>query len=281
MLNRRPHIRCAATNILFAVLLAGNSTMAAELPPSAPGSKANTIAVPTVAKPVARSISTIKSRKIVKTTITRGKEVHVEYPQFTGANKIAIDKLNKLMRQAVNDNMPAGEASEEADSTYTYSCEYTIHHLSPDLVSVSLYFYSFTGGAHGNGSSIPFNYTIDGTAPREITIENVFGRKPHLATLQKLVRPKLFKHLYDEEQSASTEDSEWINQGTENIDSLSDISIDRTGITFNFQSYQVACYAAGAPSIKVTFNELRTQFAKSSPVYQLATASAVHPPKSN
>uniref|UniRef100_UPI003BABDC1C RsiV family protein n=1 Tax=Parvibaculum sp. TaxID=2024848 RepID=UPI003BABDC1C len=53
------------------------------------------------------------------------------------------------------------------------------------------------------------------------------------------------------------------------------ISVDEDGLTFNFQQYQVACYAAGMPSITVSYNDLKDLFTPASPIYSIVKA-AVH-----
>lgn len=205
----------------------------------------------------------IKTKKVSRHTFKKGLDISVVYPRFTGEPKDTIAKLNKLMKKTVNCNMPNGVALEESVG-YMCSCEYEISSVTPEIVSVDLNFYSYLGGAHGNGYTVPFNYQLTSNGPREITIKNLFGRKPNVVALQNLVRPRLIKTLYPEGEGS---DDQWINDGTAKLRDFKCISLDKDGVTFNFQSYQVACYAAGAPSVKFKYHELAHLFNATSPLY--------------
>lgn len=133
-----------------------------------------------------------------------------------------------------------------------------------------MHFYSFTGGAHGNTVTVPFNYKLTENGPKQITLANVFGKKPDLKTLQSLVRPRLVEELYPDDDGA---DREWINTGTEDLSCFNCISVDKEGLTFNFQQYQVACYAAGMPSISVSYDDLKELFTPASPIYPIVEAA--------
>ncbi len=205
----------------------------------------------------------IKTKKVSRHTLKKGLDISVVYPRFTGEPKETIAKLNKLMKKTVNCNMPAGVALEGSVGCMC-SCEYEISSVTPEFVSVDLNFYSYLGGAHGNGYTVPFNYQLTSNGPKEITIKNLFGRKPNVVSLQNLVRPRLIKTLYPE---GGGSDDQWIKDGTAKLRDFKCISLDKDGVIFNFQSYQVACYAAGAPSVKFKYHELANLFDAKSPLY--------------
>jgi hypothetical protein len=213
----------------------------------------------------------LKSKTFKHTTIRKGRFVTVEYPQFIGEPKESVATLNKLMKKFVNGHMPALKINADPNpNDFVYSCGYQVTSLSPDLISIDMDFYSFTGGAHGNTVTAPFNYRLTNNGPKEITLANVFGKKPDLKTLQTLVRPRLLEELYPDDDGA---DREWINTGTADLSCFQCISIDKDGLTFNFQQYQVACYADGAPSITVSYTELKDMFTPTSPIYSIVKAA--------
>lgn len=111
--------------------------------------------------------------------------------------------------------------------------------------------YRYTGGAHGGTTFWPFYYDARG---RELRLSSFFADTRYIERITAAVRPRLKYDLerdgmYVEELFlAGTEPSE----GNYVVFSLSD-----DGITFRFNEYQVAPYAAGTPRVTVPFSELR------------------------
>jgi hypothetical protein len=261
--------RSLSTTLVLSVLFStlGIPALAAETPTRS-ASSAEVKATHTLPK---TTKSWIKTKKYKRVTSRKGHTVVVEYPMFSGEPKESIAALNKQMKKFVNKHMPIVNIHDETGGTeFSYECSYGIQSLTPDLISVDMNFYSFTGGAHGNAWTVPFNYKLTANGPKEITIANVFGKKPDLKALQNLIRPRLWNELYPDDDGG---DREWIESGTAELADFQCISVDKEGVTFNFQQYQVACYAAGAPSITLTYAELQDQFAPSSPVYCFVKAA--------
>lgn len=102
--------------------------------------------------------------------------------------------------------------------------------------------YSDTGGAHGLTATKTFSFTKAG---QRISLEDLFttGTKG-LGTVADYVKGELAKREFA--------DQKWISEGAApSADNYANFVIEDTGITFIFDPYQVAAYAAGTQIVSV------------------------------
>jgi hypothetical protein len=65
-------------------------------------------------------------------------------------------------------------------------------------------------------------------------------------------------------------DASWIKDGAgANLKNFESFAITRKGLELNFSSYQVACYAAGTPSVVVPWKALKSKVRHDSPIWSM------------
>lgn len=128
--------------------------------------------------------------------------------------------------------------------------ELNVVYCADNIFSFQVFNSSFTGGAHGNYTYS--NYTIDLNTNTPIKQEDLFTEE-NMAQVNKMIYDKLRTYfgLTNEEK---LEDAGVFN-GNEVIGN-DNILIDDKGITWLFNPYEIAPYAAGAPTAFISFREL-------------------------
>lgn len=117
------------------------------------------------------------------------------------------------------------------------------------LSGVLLERYSYTGGAHGATDFIQFAYDDDGTP---VDLDALFVSGSHyLERISEYVRPVLREKL--ESENAYLENMFEIGTKSDPGNYMV-YTIGDGGITFVFQEYQVAPYAAGSQRVTVPFD---------------------------
>ena len=226
------------------------------------------IASPAVKQATKSAISSnaqLKVEKRKRTKPKKGFKITIEYPFFSGGTVATTTKLNELVKRACDANFAEADITPEKGVSYDFSSDYTVSAVNGDFVSILMSFYSFTGGAHGNTVLVPFNYRLSTDGIKEINIDNVFGKKPDVGALQKLIRPQLIKQIYPDGQNI---DKETIEKGTRTAQDFKCFTLKKDSITFTFQQYQVAFYAAGTPDVTLKFADIHNLFDKDSPVWK-------------
>lgn len=111
--------------------------------------------------------------------------------------------------------------------------------------------YTYTGGAHGATDFLHFAFDADGTP---ITLEALFvAQSRYLERIAEYVRPPLRKKLEDKNVFLEN----MFDVGTKaDPGNYMVFTLDKEGITFVFQEYQVAPYVAGVQTITVPFSNL-------------------------
>ncbi|PHQ86657.1 MAG: hypothetical protein COB65_00935 [Thalassobium sp.] len=121
----------------------------------------------------------------------------------------------------------------------------------------SMHWYS-AGAAHPVHSPQTFNYLLEPVC-QLATAESLFGSNDDaLNTLQLCVEEGLIETLYS--SGATESDVKWIRQGTKDWSDFKHFSLTSEGISIQFSSYQVCCYASGMPAALVPFEKVRAYF---------------------
>lgn len=167
----------------------------------------------------------------------------------------AIDEaINTYITQSQTEFIKdAKELFDEDEVEYTphasLDITYEVLNDKDDILSVKFDEYLYLWGAHGTPTITTF--TLNKKTGKLIT----FSSKKILEKFSKLVRPALTKYLTEIEMS----DGNWILEWTEPMwANFSTFTLESDGngkilsITFYFQPYQVAWYAAGMPAVKIS-----------------------------
>lgn len=154
------------------------------------------------------------------------------------------------------------EANEKPGAWYSYyeMSSNTILYNKDNLLSYSVSFENYTGGAHGSHSFT--NFTIDMTTGKRITEEDLFTDE-YQDTLASLLVSEIAK------KNNITETKELENMGYFSVDEIypnNNFYIDDTGITYTFNEYEIAAYALGATEVHLTFDQIKTLLKEGNPI---------------
>lgn len=120
---------------------------------------------------------------------------------------------------------------------------------SPETSSVVFSEYWYTGGAHP--SAYTRSWTWDNETKRILSLSDVFG-----PNALELVSEASRKQLLEDDWTST--DDEWFLEGTEAIDeNYQAWWIDGDTLYVQFQQYQIAAYAAGAPTVEIPIDTLK------------------------
>ena len=138
---------------------------------------------------------------------------------------------------------------------WTLKISYESYEFSGFVRSVVFNMSFYTGGAHPNSGYKSFNFDVMNN--QELTLNDVFlnGNIPW-DTISTLVQDDLKTQLGDIADVTS------IEQGTgTNPDNYKNWVVSSDGLTFFFDPYQVAAYAAGPQKVVIPFVALHTLLA--------------------
>lgn len=128
--------------------------------------------------------------------------------------------------------------------------DYELFSFSPSVASIQFRAYEYTGGAHGMTTFQTFTFDLD--AGRLLTLADLFapGVDP-LATIAPLVQASLAAQLGD------MADAAWIEEGASpDPANYQDWLLTPEALTFIFEPYQVAAYAAGPQTVSLPLTEI-------------------------
>jgi len=144
----------------------------------------------------------------------------------------------------------------------SFEIDYDIVHHRPELLSLQLRVYVYTGGAHPNSHTRSVNWDI--RLDREITLTDLFRPDSGFGgTISRYCRRELARLNLD--------DPAWLDRGTAfSYENYQRWNPTRAGLRITFDPYQVAAYTQGAFEVTVPW-ALLTPFIKPS-LGQLATS---------
>jgi hypothetical protein len=136
----------------------------------------------------------------------------------------------------------------------TLQIDYATSNFSDRIVNLIFTVYAFEGGAHGLTTTT--TYTFNLAQQRVLSLSDLFvpGSDP-LSVIGPLVEADLDARLTTD--LANLTDTNWIHQGTgENLDNYKSWTITPDSLTFYFDPYQVAAYAAGTQTVTIPLAQL-------------------------
>ena len=132
-----------------------------------------------------------------------------------------------------------------------------------DIISIVVFRECYYGGAHGSHQFI--NMAIDLKTGRRITEDDIFT-DDYQDNLANLIVSGIA--LSNHVEAAELENIGFFNVGE--IYPNKNFSVDKTGITYTFNEYEIAAYAVGAVSVHIPYEKIRHLLRKESPVSSIA-----------
>ncbi len=207
-------------------------------------------------------------------------EIDAEYPQLTGSTDPNFEKFNQAARGLVTKQVSgfrkqmvdsAGEENPVGSETGSdLGAGYTIALAKDDLISVQ-----FDIGGYSAGAAHPNSYTdvinFDLRSGKQLKLVDLF--KPGAKYLQALSAYCIqdLKKQSKQKGEDGMLDDDWIQRGTgPDANNFRSWTITKNGLGINFDSYQVAPYAAGPQFVRVPYSALKDIIKPDGPVAQFA-----------
>lgn len=177
---------------------------------------------------------------------------------FLSSAKAHADSLNN---QYINDF----EAYPEDLPAYEYSDEITINRFYQDnhILVAHLFQYSFEGGAHGNYGSEYYIYDIN--SGFQYKLSDFFSDDAKNVLTEKIVD-------YFVKAENLTKPEDLLNVGfldLKQIKVTENFYVDKEGIGFVYNPYEIACYANGTETASFKWSEVSSLLKPNSPVSYL------------
>ncbi|MHC1683831.1 MAG: DUF3298 and DUF4163 domain-containing protein [Clostridiaceae bacterium] len=154
---------------------------------------------------------------------------------------------NEIVKMAIEDGKYAEKNNIEL-SPYEAVTKYKVNYNSKNILSLTLYYYQFTGGAHGNTAVESIN--LNATTGENIQLKDIFKKG---INYKKIINEKIV-----EEMKKKPDDF-----FQENINNFSGIKNNQEfyftdgGFVVYFQTYEIAPYAAGNPEFVFKFQDYK------------------------
>lgn len=190
----------------------------------------------------------------------------VSYPYVVESSAAAL-AFNNHVRDLVADEVASflSQAATEVDPDWSdlpneITIEGQVLAVTSPFISVD-----FTVSPYYSGAAHPGLYSrtlnFDLTAERTLALDDIIaGGETNLLGLQAQVLPRLVSVLNAEVEDAAmpfSADDEWILTGTApSSTNYANLALTKTGLRVQFDPYQVAAYALGAPEVTIPYAEL-------------------------
>jgi len=194
-------------------------------------------------------------------------EIDVEYPQLTGSTDPNLEKFNQAARALVTKQVnafraqmtesAAEETPVESETGSDLGAGYTIALAQDELISVQFDIGGYSAGAaHPNSYSDVINFDLRNG--KQLKLADLFkpGAK-YLQTLSAYCIQDLKKQSKAKGEDGML-DNDWVQRGAAaEANNFRSWTITKNGIGINFDSYQVAPYAAGPQFVLVPYSALK------------------------
>jgi hypothetical protein len=190
-------------------------------------------------------------------------ELHVEYPQFTKVDEEFNEKIQEIVNNSV-DSFKKEALSQDVilsspsnQPIFLYTLGWTSAQINNEIISFVIEVSHFTGGAHGSRELYTFSYNVK--EDREITLSEVFSNTPrYLDRVAQYVMSDLKAQLTA--QSGGEPNAKMLYDGASpDLTNYSHFTIGPGEmITFYFEEYQVAAYAAGQQKVVMPISFIRS-----------------------
>lgn len=195
-------------------------------------------------------------------------------PKFSGAGALA--KLAQRVIGAEEEGIYADFVKEArtffaapdfSSPAWEYESSVTAKLLSGSVLSFVSTSYRYTGGAHGMGITRTYNFGLVNGRPKRLRLIDVLAGRSALRELELRLL----------EKAMATPGTDWIEGGevrdfsTEQLDRF---WIGKTGMSFEFNPYELGSYASGAFTFAFHWKELSGLLNSHGPLKQLVGKNA-------
>lgn len=155
--------------------------------------------------------------------------------------KAIVEDVKSMAQEAANDDM--------LHAKYEVHISTEVKYQSRDFVSLVMYYYTFTGGAHGN--TIIETYNLDLSTNKIITLKDIFNSNCDYETI---IKEEILKQIEERMTDFFEESIEYVKN--ENISERT-FTISKDGLEIYYQDYEIAPHSSGLPVFKIDITKIR------------------------
>ena len=188
--------------------------------------------------------------------------IDTAYPQLVGGDATITDPFNKALsgfttkvvsdfKKENKDGLAVTAKDAESSPGFALDVSYHTTHADRNIISLLVWTYQYTGGAHGNSFSTTFNYDLN--TGRMLKLADLFQpNSNHLRLISDYCLKTLTKEL------GEAADANWLKEGAgPKTDNFKSWNITPDGLQITFDAYQVAAYAFGPQEVIIPYSALK------------------------
>ncbi|TAF30810.1 MAG: DUF3298/DUF4163 domain-containing protein [Cytophagales bacterium] len=168
-----------------------------------------------------------------------------------GSMQAAIKKYSDdFLKEFIEVNTP----SEDFLANYSQEADHTVLYNDKNILTMGVFVSSYTGGAHGNYSSVFYNWDLK--TGQELLLEHVID------TLKNSALSKIITQNY---KIQNPDLAEMVFEDIKEIGPNENFFVTNEALFFFYNTYEIAPYAAGPSSVKISWKELKPFLHPNSP----------------
>ena len=169
--------------------------------------------------------------------------INAVFNEYAQSVKQTIDQYEEESRQLVEEGYATG-------MSYMIDVGYDVTYLDNGLLSLTLIYYEYTGGAHGN--AILLAYTFDLATGQQLELSDLMPDTGYKSVVNGIIKDDIARLVESDELYELVE--------FEDIGDTAQWYLTTDGIVFYFQQYEYFPYAAGIQTFVVSYPELEKFF---------------------
>ena len=185
----------------------------------------------------------------INQTIKRFTSNITQFERGLGGNSILSNSFFKAQLDSF-ELICISEEDEEYSHLWELECSIEIDDSRDSLVQLQITAWSYTGGAHGNGSTVTFIY--DKSSARKLMLEDIFSDVIAVTAIGEMY----FRSLYQLDPDTDLDDAGfWFENNKFHLNN--NFSIMGDSFEFLYNSYEIAPYSGGETIIEIPIEEIK------------------------
>ena len=191
--------------------------------------------------------------------------IDLRYPRFAGttADFTSVNRAYaEAATKAARETTPTADAGLDREQEWQALQSYSLFRPDPDVITVALTFWAFTGGAHGYGSTSCT--LVDLRTGKAVTPDGVFAPgAPWLQEVVATVGADLKKQFVD---NPGFEDALQPNKLTKTVNTSGHFCWQADKLQIYFNQYEVGPYSAGPYTVDIPYSRLKPLLRAGGPI---------------
>jgi len=184
--------------------------------------------------------------------------IYVQIPKIMNTTNTGFENdFNSHIQQIVSGIIQDVKTSaQEAFKDGILRTKYEVHistelkYTSKDFVSLVIYYYTYTGGAHGN--TIVSTYNVDLKRGKVLSLDDIFD---NACNYKDIIRKEIVNQINLQKDNYFEDAVEYVQKDTL---SQRPFTITKDALQIYYQDYEIAPHSTGMPIFEIPFSKLET-----------------------